>query len=519
MSDEGASTATLAPDRIAGDPGPDEPGSWRPPPSGAGIDPGRGDVGDTPGAGGRTVHIPDIPYRRLLGFAMVGIAGLLALFLVYLVAFTPLTASRDQQRLADSLKGQPLTVYRLVNGHLPPEGSAVGVLTIPSIGVDQVVVAGTSAADLMNGPGLMPGSSLPGSPGNSVIAGRRVTFGAPFGSIGSLRTGAKIDVVDGAGSFIYKVTRVRIVAIGQKDVVLPTADNRITLVTSNSSLVTSGRLVVQGKLVGHAVAVPDRHDRRPELRPRSERGPGGRWPGADVVVPDHRRPGRRRLRRLAPAPAVADLPVRGAGHRHVRAVRLRERGPRPSCHVLTVVTGRPVRLRPCGCTGTPCRRRACPPDGPVRLPYAWSARCPGGGASRPQARAPHGVGPGPTPSVTKGSSCPYLSVTLGLPRFRTVATEGSRGAIRHSLRIFEHPSTTMRRHFMFRSLFTRRGGVALAAAAIGAASLSLAFAGTAGATAYPDNPGTASSLIGSGSQTSYDDDDGADRPVQRLPRL
>ena len=41
---------------------------------------------------------------------------------------------------------------------------------------------------------------------------------------------------------------------------------------------------------------------------------------------------------------------------------------------------------------------------------------------------------------------------------------------------------------MFRSLFTRRGGVAVAAATIGVASLSLAFAGTAGATAYPDNP-------------------------------
>ena len=42
---------------------------------------------------------------------------------------------------------------------------------------------------------------------------------------------------------------------------------------------------------------------------------------------------------------------------------------------------------------------------------------------------------------------------------------------------------------MFRSLFTRRRGVAVAAATIGAASLSLAFAGSAGATAYPDNAG------------------------------
>jgi len=52
-------------------------------------------------------------------------------------------------------------------------------------------------------------------------------------------------------------------------------------------------------------------------------------------------------------------------------------------------------------------------------------------------------------------------------------------------------------------MFTRRGGVAVAAATIGAASLSLAFAGTAGATAYPDNAGSASLIVGSGSQTSY----------------
>ena len=50
---------------------------------------------------------------------------------------------------------------------------------------------------------------------------------------------------------------------------------------------------------------------------------------------------------------------------------------------------------------------------------------------------------------------------------------------------------------MFRSLFSRRGAVALAAATVGAASLSLAAAGTAGAAP------NASLLIGSGSQTSY----------------
>ena len=209
------------------------------------------------GSGGRTIQLPDLPVRKLVGLALVGVGALIVLFLVYLLAFTPLTAARNQQRLAQSLVGHPLTLYKLVDGASPPEGSAIGVLTIPALHLNQVIVQGTSAADLMNGPGLMPGSALPGSLGNSVIAARRVTFGAPFGAADTLTKGAKIQVVDGAGTFTYKVTRVHAVVAGERDVVLPTKDNRITLVTANSTTVPSGRLVVQGKLVGPAVAVPN----------------------------------------------------------------------------------------------------------------------------------------------------------------------------------------------------------------------------------------------------------------------
>ena len=254
MSDASTSTATLTDGGVRSEPTIGEPVPAVPVP-GTTYDRSWGVEPEVQG-GGRTIHIPDIPYRRLTGFALVGVAGLLVLFLVYLVAFTPLTAARDQQRLVGSLKDSPIAVYKLANGQMPPEGSAVGVIRIPAIGVDKVVVSGASAADLMNGPGLMQGSALPGAVGNTVIAGRRVTFGGPFGSIGSLHPGARIQVVDGLGTFTYKVTTVRTVAIGQKDVVVPTADNRITLVTSNSSLVTSGRLVVQAKLVGHPYSVP-----------------------------------------------------------------------------------------------------------------------------------------------------------------------------------------------------------------------------------------------------------------------
>lgn len=189
------------------------------------------------------------------GAALVTVGLILLGFFAYLFLFTPVTASRNQQRLTQTLVGHPLTVYQLVGGHLPAQGSAVAVIEIPAIGVKQVVVVGTSAADLMNGPGLMKGTAFPGSPGNTVIAGRRTTFGAPFGSIDTLHMGDRITVVDGAGTFHYITFRTETVSAGRRDVVGPTATNRLTLVTAGPGVLPTGRSVVQARLVGTAVAV------------------------------------------------------------------------------------------------------------------------------------------------------------------------------------------------------------------------------------------------------------------------
>jgi sortase A len=205
---------------------------------------------------GRVIRVPEVPVRKVVAAACLCLAGLIVIFLVYLLAFTPVTASRNQQRLVQSLVTQPLYRYNLASGQLPAEGSAVAVLSIPALQLHQVVVEGSSAADLMNGPGLMPGTALPGTPGNAVIAGRRVTFGAPFGALDQLRKGDRIRIVDGAGTSVYRITRSLVVTSGQKDVVAPTTDNRLTLITSDSSLLTSGRFVVLAKLTTVPYAVP-----------------------------------------------------------------------------------------------------------------------------------------------------------------------------------------------------------------------------------------------------------------------
>ncbi len=60
------------------------------------------------------------------------------------------------------------------------EGDVIARLEIPSIGVDNYVVAGVEKSDLKKGPGHYPETPLPGQLGNAAIAGHRTTYGQPF---------------------------------------------------------------------------------------------------------------------------------------------------------------------------------------------------------------------------------------------------------------------------------------------------------------------------------------------------
>jgi sortase A len=46
------------------------------------------------------------------------------------------------------------------------------------------VVEGTASSDLLDGPGHLRSTVLPGQVGTSVVMGRAKTYGAPFGAIG-----------------------------------------------------------------------------------------------------------------------------------------------------------------------------------------------------------------------------------------------------------------------------------------------------------------------------------------------
>jgi sortase A len=86
------------------------------------------------------------------------------------------------------------------------EGDPLTRIKIPKIGVDVVVVEGTTPAALKAGAGHYRGTPLPCEMGNVAIAGHRTTYGKPFNQLDRLSAGDKIQLVTPVGECEYVVT-------------------------------------------------------------------------------------------------------------------------------------------------------------------------------------------------------------------------------------------------------------------------------------------------------------------------
>jgi sortase A len=136
----------------------------------------------------------------------------------------------------------------------PADGAPVGIIDIPKIGADYVVVEGTSEADLERGPGHYVGTALPGNPGNAAIAGHRTTYLKPFYNLDQLAPGDPIFITTTQGRFQYTVVDTMVVDPSDVAVLNPTPTPMLTLTTCNPRFSASTRMVVQAKLVSPVVA-------------------------------------------------------------------------------------------------------------------------------------------------------------------------------------------------------------------------------------------------------------------------
>ena len=115
----------------------------------------------------------------------------------------------------------------------PAVGRPVGVLDIPRIGLDQVIVEGVDAPQLRTGPGHYPGTPLPGQAGNAAVAGHRTTYAHPFYDLNELGPGDQIVITTPQGIFVYADRQSLVVAPTDVGVLDPTATPQLTLTTCN----------------------------------------------------------------------------------------------------------------------------------------------------------------------------------------------------------------------------------------------------------------------------------------------
>ncbi|MCG2798037.1 MAG: class E sortase [Cellulomonas sp.] len=199
--------------------------------------------------------------RRLgLLVSLIVVAGLLGWLGLQLLALGALSQNRAQTDLHNQLREQ-LAAQTAPLGSVDP-GQPVALLRIPTLGLEQVVVEGTSSADLQAGPGHRRDTVLPGQKGVAVVYGKALTAGAPFRSLAGLIEGDGIEVTTAQGTFTYRVDAVR--RAGDP---LPAAPSggRLTLVTADvRGLQPDGVVYVDATLqgdpatgAGRVSAVPD----------------------------------------------------------------------------------------------------------------------------------------------------------------------------------------------------------------------------------------------------------------------
>ncbi len=122
-------------------------------------------------------------------------------------------------------------------------------IEIPAISVRAQVVEGDGWEQLKKGVGHHPGTANPGQKGNLVLAGHNDVFGEVFRDLNKLKAGDLIIVETATQRYTYTVAGWRIVEPTDVNVMYPTQEPTITLISCWPYLQDTQRIVVNGTLV------------------------------------------------------------------------------------------------------------------------------------------------------------------------------------------------------------------------------------------------------------------------------
>lgn len=121
-------------------------------------------------------------------------------------------------------------------------------ISIPSIAVNAPVVQGDDWEALKRGVGQHIGSANPGQNGNLVLSGHNDIYGEVFRQLDQLNVGDEIVVSTAQNSYTYTVTGRLLVAPTFVEVMFPTQDATITLISCYPYMINTQRIIIQGEL-------------------------------------------------------------------------------------------------------------------------------------------------------------------------------------------------------------------------------------------------------------------------------
>src|SRR5882724_106240 len=128
-------------------------------------------------------------------------------------------------------------------------GQVIGRLRVPRMGLNMLLVNGTDHGTLKKGPGRDQRTFMPGEDRLVYIAGHRTTYLAPFSHIDRLRSGDRVTIQVPYGTFIYAVTRHRIVKSSDLSVLRSPRHEVVELQACHPRFFATHRYIAYARLV------------------------------------------------------------------------------------------------------------------------------------------------------------------------------------------------------------------------------------------------------------------------------
>jgi LPXTG-site transpeptidase (sortase) family protein len=201
--------------------------------------------------------------RFFAGRALVALGAAALVFLGQLFIVSHVQYESAQFKASETYR------FELANGTAPvgqvdsegaliEQGAPVAVLKIEKLGVNEIVLEGTSSAVTVDGPGHRRDTVLPGQAGISVIYGRQSSYSGVFSRLAELEVGDKIETITGQGDASYTVSNIRR-AGDEATNGLGSSMGRLTLVsTSGLPFFATDVLRVEATLDGAPKPTPNR---------------------------------------------------------------------------------------------------------------------------------------------------------------------------------------------------------------------------------------------------------------------